>query len=350
MPVIDADCHVIETERTFEYMEESESAFKPLLAIPKSGPSSHEYWLIDGRYFAKNVNMGDEQSSDFDVASQTPQASRELSDMPTRLSHMDELGIDIQVLYPTMFLRPITRRPEVDLAICRSYNRWMADIWKAGENRLRWIIVPPLLTMDKALEELNFSKQNGACGILIRPVEGERLVSDPYFFPLYEEASRLNLPICIHSATGNFGMVDLLASEVGFSQFKLPTAGAFHDLLFKGVPEKFPDLRWGFMEASSSWVPWALSDIGMRLKKAGRYVWSDALRENNVYVEIQTWDDRDYVLQFSADNSIVLGTDYGHNDTAAEIEALRKLRTDGKVPGNVVDKILGDNPKELYGL
>ena len=34
----------------------------------------------------------------------------------------------------------------------------------------------------------------------------------------------------------------------------------------------------------------------------------------------------------------------------AEIEALRKLRTDGKVSGQVVDKILKDNPSALYGL
>ena len=34
----------------------------------------------------------------------------------------------------------------------------------------------------------------------------------------------------------------------------------------------------------------------------------------------------------------------------AEIEALRKLRTDGKISGQLVDKILKDNPSAFYGL
>ncbi len=66
---------------------------------------------------------------------------------------MDELDIDVQVLYPTIFLRPFTRRPEVELAVTRSYNRWLIDIWKAAPERLRWVAVLPLLSMDKAIEE-----------------------------------------------------------------------------------------------------------------------------------------------------------------------------------------------------
>ena len=47
---------------------------------------------------------------------------------------------------------------------------------------------------------------------------------------------------------------------------------------------------------------------------------------------------------------VVVGTDYGHSDTSTEIEALRKLRTDGKVPSKSADKILDDNAKRLYAL
>jgi hypothetical protein len=37
MAVIDADAHVVETERTWEYMEEAESLFKPEVVVPKAG-------------------------------------------------------------------------------------------------------------------------------------------------------------------------------------------------------------------------------------------------------------------------------------------------------------------------
>ena len=64
----------------------------------------------------------------------------------------------------------------------------------------------------------------------------------------------------------------------------------------------------------------------------------------------QTDDDLDQVLQYAGDDNLVIGTDYGHADNAAEIEALRKLRNDGKSAGRVIDKILQDNPSALYGL
>ena len=63
------------------------------------------------------------------------------------------LEIDVQVLYPSLFLRPLTRKPEVELALCRSYNRWLADVWSQGKGRLRWAAVLPLMSMDAALEE-----------------------------------------------------------------------------------------------------------------------------------------------------------------------------------------------------
>jgi predicted TIM-barrel fold metal-dependent hydrolase len=56
------------------------------------------------------------------------------------------------------------------------------------------------------------------------------------------------------------------------------------------------------------------------------------------------------VLKYSGDSQIVVGTDYGHADTSAEIEALRKLRDDGKVTPEAANKILDDNARALYGL
>ena len=42
--------------------------------------------------------------------------------------------------------------------------------------------------------------------------------------------------------------------------------------------------------------------------------------------------------------------DYGHDDAASEIDALRKLKECGEVSPSAVDKILGANPSALYGI
>ena len=159
MAVIDSDAHVLETERTWAYMLESEQEYKPrIVATPNDPSSGGESWLIDNVYIGKARNVGHE----------TPKEAREMDDINARLKHMDELDVDVQVLYPTIFLRPFTRRPELELAVTRSYNRWLVDIWKRAPERLRWVAVLPLLTMDKALEEARFAKENGACGIFMR--------------------------------------------------------------------------------------------------------------------------------------------------------------------------------------
>jgi len=46
----------------------------------------------------------------------------------------------------------------------------------------------------------------------------------------------------------------------------------------------------------------------------------------------------------------VIGSDYGHNDTSSEIEALRTIKTKGEVEPRIIDKILYDNAKAFYGL
>jgi predicted TIM-barrel fold metal-dependent hydrolase len=264
---------------------------------------------------------------------------------------MDELGVDIQVLYPTFCLRPFTRRPELELAIARSYNRWLTEIWKAAPERLRWVALLPLLSMDKALEEARFAKEHGACGIFIRGLEGDRRLSDPYFFPLYEQATRLDIPVCVHSANGSFTVHDFFLDESGFNKFKLAVVGSFHSLLFDGVPQRFPKTRWGFIEVSSQWVPYAIHDFARRAERRGDDVdRRDVLRRNHIYVAVQTDDDLSYVLSYAGEDVLVIGTDYGHNDTSSEILALHKLKEDGKVPARVVNKMLDDNARALYAL
>src|ERR1043166_4069083 len=280
MAVIDSDAHVLETERTWDYMLESERDLRPrVVATPDNETSGGESWLIDGIYIGKARNVGHD----------TAKAAREMDDIGARLKHMDDLGVDVQVLYPTIFLRPFTRRPELELAITRSYNRWLIDIWKRAPERLRWVAVLPLLSMDKALEEARFAKENGACGIFIRGLEGDKRLSDTYFFPLYEAAGRLDLPICVHAATGSFAVHDFFADECGFSRFKLAVVSSFHGLIFNEIPDKFRNTRFAFIEVSSQWVPYAIHDFARRKERSGVSVdKSDVLRKNRIYVAGKT--------------------------------------------------------------
>ena len=126
---------------------------------------------------------------------------------------------------------------------------------------------------------------------------------------------------------------------------------SFHGIIFNEIPDKFRDTRFAFIEVSSQWVPYALHDFARRFERRGVKVdKKEVLRRNRIYVACQTDDDLPYVLKYSGEDHIVIGTDYGHNDTASEILALRKLREDGVVPPHVVNKILDNNARALYAL
>lgn len=357
---VDADTHVDETDATWEYMTEAERKYKPISLDPPDGKSMlpgdarpHRLWLADGRVELRRWRD--------DARTGTTKEQRELSDVQARLRQMDEMGVDVQVIYPTFLLSAPSDNPDVELALYRSYNRWLADRTAAAGGRLRWVVVPPVRSMDQALEELRFGKEHGACGIYKRAIEcGGKSVADPYFFPLYEEAERLDLPICIHTGGENFarGLPQFSRPELSVS----PQIGCFRTLAISGVPERFPRLRFGVIEAMASWVPYVIADLKAKSLYSGRLktysdhpfdLKEDFLRSNRFYVTCQTSDDVPYLMKFGAEDSLMIGTDYSHDDQSGVIGALRfieRLGEEGELTQEEARKILDDNPRSFYGL
>jgi uncharacterized protein len=347
MGAIDSDAHVIETMATFDYIDPEYRHLRPRIvrqvegehARSNEGGIQKEYWIIDGRLQPKEHNIG----------SNTSEESREMRDISARLKHMDDLDIDVQVLYPTVFLRAWTQDPTVEVAICRSYNRWLADIWSEAHGRLRWAVMPPLRSMEETRKEIAFGKGHGACGIFVRGLEAEMRLTNPYFFRLYEMAQEYDLAVCFHSGNNSFAVRDIYATEGGFGRSKLPVIAAFHNLLMDGIPAKFPKLRWGFIEVSAQWLPYVFNDMALRLQRRNRELPEDPLKANKMYVACQCTDDLEYVLKDGGAQNLVIGTDYGHADTSSQIEALRLLKQNGKLAPAVIDRILDANARALYG-
>jgi len=258
------------------------------------------------------------------------------------------------VLHNTMFIEPATDRAVVEVALCKSWNRWLADIWRQGKGRLRWSCMAPTLSMTDALDQIRFGKENGACAVLMRPVEGNRLLADPYFYPIYEEASRLDMAIAVHIANGNAWLNDLYRHPVAIAatlhRFRVPTVAAFSDVLLSEIHQIFPKLRWGFIEASSQWLPWVLREAKNRFKTLGREWPDNVAREYRMFVTCENSDDLPYIVREAGEECLVIGTDYGHTDTSSDVDAIKvfKARTD-LVPA-VKRKILSDNARALYGL
>ena len=70
-------------------------------------------------------------------------------------SDIDELGVDVQGNFSDDLYHSAHAAAGNRNSLCRSYNRWMADIWRQAKDRLRWVAVLPLLSMDKVYDGRN---------------------------------------------------------------------------------------------------------------------------------------------------------------------------------------------------
>lgn len=354
MPAIDADTHVDESESTWSALENGPCS-KYIPATVTVAPheaqrvglnaTTSRSWLVEGRLQNRAIR---------DDVNHPPRVYRELEDVPGRLAHMDKMGVDVQVIFPTFFIRYSTSNAEAEYALTTTYNRWLAEKCARTNGRLRWAAVLPWLQPARAAEELRSAKAHGACGIYKRGLDLEKPVSDPHFFPVYEEASALGVPLCIH--TGHPG------KDPGGDR-GVPIIGAFGALLSADIPGKFPKLRFGFIEAGASWLPYVLAERAAEKRQALRgqqiqlptlmELYADLVRTNRFFVTIDPFDDVQYLLKFGTEDSLMIGTDYSHTDISANLSALDELRRkaeDGEISQSVAHNILDANPKRFYGL
>ena len=348
--VIDADTHVDESEATWKSLEETVAKYIPVTVVPPAeglpqgvlNPSRSRWWFVEDRLQSRAVR---------DDVHHPARDKRELVDIPGRLEDMDRMGVDMQVIFPTFFIRYNTGNAEAEVALTKSYNRWLAERCAQSNGRLRWAAVLPLLNADDAVAELQWAKENGACGFFKRGYDLEKQVSDPHFFPVYEEAAALDMSVCIHTGHPLPGH----EWDRGF-----PVMAAFTALITARLPDKFPKLRFGFIEAGASWIPYTLAQLETQLRanqlherKSAFDLKKDLFRSNRLFVAIDPVDDIEYLLTLGTEDNLMIGTDYCHSDPSANLAALEEVQRwadEGRITQTVARKILETNAREFYGL
>ncbi|MEK7214144.1 MAG: amidohydrolase family protein [Chloroflexota bacterium] len=345
MPVIDADAHFPETPETWDFLDEADGRYRPVLVVkPEAGLVM---WLVDTR----------------DRGAITPAAKARLLNRPepgadgadyrrdvdARLQAMDAAGVDVQVLFPSMFAEELTDKPEIELALCRSYNRWMAEVSQHSKGRLRWMCALPLWSIPEAAAMLSWCKERGAAGAMMRPMEvGNHLLHDPYFDPLYQALSDRNMCVGVHAGNGNPRHVDILRQGgPGSEDFwinLIPLTGALHSVISCGVPERFPELRMGFFGAGSEWVSWAMKD----LQRRGTPLPKNLFEAYRLYVCTRPWqDDFAHAVRYIGAANLLAGSECGFF-TRADSESLGTLKQD--VPSNMTAALLDENARRFYGI
>ncbi len=355
---IDADAHLVESAETWEHYDQSstrqskadqalfpadlggqlDNAIVPAIADPYNDPHS-ERWFIAGHVRGKRM------------PSSLP-GIPDVNDPQARLSWMDAHGISVQVLYPTIFMEQVANRPHVEAPIVWAYAEWASRICKAGGDRLRWVSPVSITSIPDAVAQIRFGKENGACGVLLPPIHGDLLLEEVYFFPIYEEAARLDLPICIHAGNANPAMTELLGQDnpgATFWQYKVSLMAAFQTFLTSDIPHQYPNLRTGFLGAGAQGIIYPLGEWSRRLRADNPEKNSNALENRRLWVSLAGHDDIGYMVKRVGSDRLMAGTEFGHTSGASVMSALGKALDEEVITPETYEKIVWHNPRAFYG-
>ncbi len=315
-------------------------------------------------------------------------------DPHARLADMDRDGIDAAVLYPSlaMFFGPVDEIPALHdtefVAACqRAYNEWVAEYCSADPNRLFGIAAVPLQAPDLAVAEAERAMNDlGLKGVFIRPSaylfadDGTELpLNHSAYDPFWAACQDLDVPVALHpgvhvdtpGACRKFGLVAItenimlsnsardelhggsaLGQAVGNTVDMIVSMGR---LLMGGVCERFPRLRFLFLESGGGWIPTQLQRMDEQVKAFPlEKRWLSLLpseyfsRQCYAGFEPEEWNIAACADFLGADR-ILWASDYPHPEFHPEV--VKELR-EGIGDLSDVDqrKILGGNAIEAYRL
>ena len=364
--IFDSDAHVEENAQTFESLEQSEEFFKSMPRISEG--SGRAFWLIEGKVFPKLTGKGvftfgtphgPSEGDQADHARRTSRGSQELTDPGARLRTMDAEGIDVSVVFPTLFLTyPVGENPAFRRALCGSYNAWMARQCQASGGRLRWVAALPLPDVEGCVEEIERAKSLGTSGLLTLGTAGDMLLDDPRLDPLYAAAERQNLPVCVHVGWA-YPPLTALYDNVFRSQssaFVLPIFMGFVSIMAGGVLDRFPRLKVGFFEAGVEWVPYWIDKLERLHRQPpggltnrdlpGKYA-HEYIQEGRVYFSCELDEKRiAEVAKDIGDECILYASDIPHAHRVFDAVSLFRKRTD--IAESAKERILGKNGVRFF--
>jgi len=292
-------------------------------------------------------------------------------DPAARLADLDADGIWAQVLYPSVTLagaRTYADDRELQLACVRAYNEWLAEFCAPGGGRLIGQTIIPTTGVDDAVAELRWGLDHGMRGAVIAAYPNGTL-DDPgpandAFWDLAQEAA---VPLGVH--IGSFTESGLAPGKIeqstiqfmagaGASKAGAQTIPVVAQLVFSGVPQRFPRLRFLLVEANIGWIPTVLEQLDDMFL---RYRWFSGAVERMKEMPSRIFH-RNFWATFMIDtvgielrhrmneDHIMWSTDYPHTGSDWPNHRITIERLFRGLPKADVKKMLHTNCKALYGL
>ena len=272
-----------------------------------------------------------------------------------RLKEMDEAGIDVQVLSHGA---PATQRLDAETAIpvARQANDKLKQVIESHPERFRGFAALPTADPKAAADELERAVTRlGFKGAMIHGLANGRFLDERRFWPIFERAQALDVPLYMHPAAPHPAVVEayyqdyakefpaLLTAGWGFT---VETATQAIRMVLSGMFEAYPRLRI-ILGHLGEGLPFSLWRIDMALARQGNRPtpFRDCFREHFWITTSGNFSTPALLcclLEMGADR-ILFSVDYPFVPNAPGVQWMRELPV-GAEDGA---KILGGNARRL---
>ena len=175
---------------------------------------------------------------------------RAVVDIEARLADMMKTGVNHQVLSarPQMFTYESPGSIAADLA--HLSNEGLVEIARAHPTEFSAFISLAMQDTDRSVAEVEqWAPHAEVRGALIDSNIAGRDFADPDFAPIWAALEAADLPVLVHPYQGDVVGKERLQKHYLFNLIGNPvdTTIAIANVLFGGLVEKYPKLRWGFV-------------------------------------------------------------------------------------------------------
>jgi len=280
-------------------------------------------------------------------------------DMDHRWQDVQREGIGAQFLFPTDLIKAPWTAGGVGAAFCHAYNSWAHGLVDGHRDHFFPVGLAPFGCPDVMEAELRRCTGDlGFKAMHLAPHGLGRNLDDPSFYPYYQAAQDLDIPLFCHpgivgdysSRFDNFFSMHVVGRPVGCLTALIP-------LVTGGVFERFPRLKVVFFECSAEFIVYWMHRLEDDWETVKGDPYHDHLKlapedyiRRNCYVTCEA-DEKLLGVTLSEfnENNVLMGTDYPHYDSTFP-NTVSTIRSREDISEHQKQLIVEDNAAALVKL